>query len=116
MSRKLFFGIMLVVIAALAAWNVSLSAIKNEMSISFLDNIEVMANGEQSGNGDCQIIKQTSGFMICDGYYVMIEAMLDYSCGSYSSGECEAGYEYHMYNCNGSWSGFTGNTYRISCP
>ena len=45
----------------------------------------------------------------------MVEAILDYSCRYYGSGDCTSGFERHIYNC-GSWVGFEGNTYTTICP
>jgi hypothetical protein len=51
MKKKIFGGIALLAIAAMAAWNVNLNSQSNELSDISLANVEALAN--EGGTGPC---------------------------------------------------------------
>ena len=68
MSKKIFYGIAVCVVAAMAAWNVNFSSQTKGMSDVSLANIEALAQSE--GGGDCrwrtEIVDGCGGWALCD--------------------------------------------------
>ncbi|GHT65362.1 hypothetical protein AGMMS50239_24960 [Bacteroidia bacterium] len=50
MKKKIFGGIAVLAIAAVAAWNVNLNSQKSDLSDVFLANVEALAQGESNGS------------------------------------------------------------------
>jgi hypothetical protein len=77
MKKKIFGGIALLAIAAVAAWNVNLDAKNNDLSAPSLTDIEAAA--------DCEVTKGGSVKLSCSG-----------------SGSCSTTYLGYTLTCDGS--------------
>ena len=78
MQKKLFYGIAVIAIAVIAAWNVNVSSIEDGLSDVLLANVEALANGEGDEGGEkiCHF-RGTSEFTdwyTCEGDYPNVNA------------------------------------------
>jgi hypothetical protein len=91
MKKKIFGGIAVVAIAAVAAWNVNLNSQDNELSNVYLANVEALANGESTpinpscwnggvGSSSCSI----DGGIQINGYGVSSSCSVSCTAGYYA--------------------------------
>jgi hypothetical protein len=122
MKKKIIGGLLVLAIAAVAAFNMNLNlAQESNMSPLALANVEALAQNENSGgNGshwNCTTYTSDSytEYFYCDGKYTKRVTVDTRNCNSGMLSWCYPGYISTYYNCDGSVSSTLNNTNMSGC-